>query len=71
MAILAISEMEADELADFAATVAKAAGIGVRAVKARIAKERRERERAAAQGGDGCRERTAELSGRGRNRTAS
>ena len=46
MAILANSEMEPDELADFAATVAKAAGIGVRAVMARIAKERRERERA-------------------------
>ena len=46
MAILATSEMEADELADFAATVAKAANIGVRAVKARIAKERREREQA-------------------------
>ena len=40
------TEMEADELADFAATVAKAAEIGVRAVMARIDKERRERERA-------------------------
>ena len=46
MAILATTEMEADELADFAATVAKAAHIGVRAVMARIAKERREREQA-------------------------
>jgi hypothetical protein len=46
MAILATTEMEADELEDFVATVAKAAGIGVRAVKARIAKERREREQA-------------------------
>ena len=46
MAILATAEMEADELADFAATVAKAAGIGVRAVMARIAKQRREREQA-------------------------
>ena len=46
MAILAAAEMEADELADFAATVAKAAGIGVRAVMARIAKQRREREQA-------------------------
>ncbi len=46
MAILANSELEADELADFAATVAKVAGIGVRAVMARITKERRERDRA-------------------------
>ena len=46
MAILATAEMEPDELADFAATVAKAASIGVRAVMARIAKERREREQA-------------------------
>jgi hypothetical protein len=44
MAILANSEMEADELADFAASVANAAGVGVRAVMARISKERRERE---------------------------
>jgi hypothetical protein len=43
MAILANSEMEADEIADFAAMVAKAAGTGVRAVMARIANERRER----------------------------
>jgi hypothetical protein len=58
MATLAMVEMEADELADFAATVAKAAGIGLRAVTARIAKERRDRERAQckatlASGGDG------------------
>ena len=46
MAILATTEMEPDELADFAATVAKAARLGVRAVMARIAKERREREQA-------------------------
>jgi hypothetical protein len=46
MAILAISEMEPDELEDFIATVAKAAGIGVKAVKARITKERRKREQA-------------------------
>jgi hypothetical protein len=58
MAILAATEMEADELEDFVATVAKTAGIGVRAVKARIAKERRGREQAARKtalpsGGDG------------------
>ena len=58
MATLATTEMEADELADFVATVAKTAGIGVRAVMARIAKERREREQAQrktalASGGDG------------------
>ena len=46
MAILAISEMEPDELAGFAATVAKAAGIPVSAVKARMAKQQRERARA-------------------------
>jgi hypothetical protein len=46
MAILAATEMEADELEDFVTNVAKAAGIGVRAVKARVAKERREREQA-------------------------
>ena len=46
MAILAQAEMEADELAEFAAALAKAAGIGLRAVKARIAKEHREREQA-------------------------
>jgi hypothetical protein len=36
MAILVSSELEPDELADFVATVAKAAGVGVRAVMARI-----------------------------------
>lgn len=46
MAILATSELETDELTDFAATVAKAAKIGVRAVMARIVKERRAREQA-------------------------
>jgi hypothetical protein len=46
MAILAQAEMEADELAEFATALAKAAGIGLRAVKARIAKEHREREQA-------------------------
>ena len=37
---------EADEPADFVTTVAKASGIGVQAVKARRAKERRKREEA-------------------------
>ena len=46
MAILAISELEPDELASFALTVANAAGTSVPAVKARIAKEQRERARA-------------------------
>ena len=40
------SELEPDELADFTVSIAKAAGIGVRAVMARISKERRERDRA-------------------------
>ena len=58
MAILATTEMEADELADFAATLAKAANIGVRAVMARITKECRQREQvertaAMASGADG------------------
>jgi len=58
MVILATTEMEADEHEDFVAIVAKKAGIGVRAVKARIAKERREREQAQRKaalvsGGDG------------------
>jgi hypothetical protein len=58
MTILATAEMEPDELADFVATVAKATGIGVRAVKAWAEKERREREQAerklaAASVGDG------------------
>jgi hypothetical protein len=44
LAIEAASEMEADELADFAAAVAKAANVGVRAVNAKIAKNRKERE---------------------------
>jgi hypothetical protein len=47
MAIFAVSEMEADEVADFAAAVAKAAGVGVRAINARIAKERSAREQSA------------------------
>ena len=64
MAILATAEMEPDELADFAATVAKAANIGVRAVMSRIAKERREREQAqrradVASGADGANHPTA------------
>lgn len=46
MAMLATADMEADELADFATTVAKAAGIGVPAVMARITKEHRVREQA-------------------------
>jgi hypothetical protein len=46
MVILAMTDMEADEHADFVATVAKKAGIRVQAVNARIAKERREREKA-------------------------
>jgi hypothetical protein len=46
-AIEAISEMEADELVDFVAVVAKAANIGVRAVNARLSRQRREHEQAA------------------------
>jgi hypothetical protein len=46
MATLAESELEEDELADFVATVAKVAKVGIRAVKARINKERKERETA-------------------------
>jgi hypothetical protein len=58
MAILAMTEMEADELTDFVTTVAKKADVGLQAVKARIAKDRREREQtkrkaALASGGDG------------------
>jgi hypothetical protein len=58
MAILAMTEMEADELTDFVTTVAKKADVGVQAVKARITKDRREREQAKrkaalASGGDG------------------
>ena len=43
MVILAISELEPDELASFAVTVANAADISVSAVKARVAKQQRER----------------------------
>jgi hypothetical protein len=46
MALLAQAEMEADELAEFTAALAKAAGIGLRAVKERIAKKHRQREQA-------------------------
>ena len=46
MAILAISELEPDELASFAATVASAAGIPVSAIRARVAKQQRECARA-------------------------
>src|SRR5262249_55323379 len=46
VALQAMTDMEADELADFVATVAKKAGIGVKAGKERVAKERREREKA-------------------------
>jgi hypothetical protein len=44
MAIYAASELEADELADFAAAVAKAAGVGMRAINKRMAKECQARE---------------------------
>jgi hypothetical protein len=58
MAILATTDMEADEHVDFVSTVARTAGVGVGAIKARITKERREREqaerkKAMASGGDG------------------
>jgi hypothetical protein len=46
MATLAESELEEDELAEFVETVAKIAKVGIRAVKARINKERKERETA-------------------------
>jgi hypothetical protein len=46
MATLAESELEEDELADFVATVAKVAKVPIRPVKARINKERKERETA-------------------------
>ena len=46
MAILAISELEPDELAGFATAVANDAGIPVSAVKARMAKQQKERSRA-------------------------
>ena len=45
MAILAISDLEPDELASFALAIANAAGIPVSAVKARVAKQQRERAR--------------------------
>ncbi len=45
MAILASAEMEADEHADFCATVAKSADVPVTAVKARARKERQERDK--------------------------
>ena len=50
MALLAMTDMEADELEDFVAAVAKTAGVGVRAVNARIAKDRRQRGTGQAQG---------------------
>ena len=58
MAILAMTEMEADELEDFVATVAKDADIGVRAVNGADSEGTREREQAErktalASGGDG------------------
>jgi hypothetical protein len=46
MEFLAQAEMEADELAEFAAALAEAAGIGLRPVKARVAKAQRERKQA-------------------------
>ena len=45
MAILAISDLEPDELASFALAIANTAGIPVSAVKARVAKQQRERAR--------------------------
>ena len=53
MAILTTTDLEDDELEDFAATVSKAANVGVRAVKARINKQRREREIGGPKGADG------------------
>jgi hypothetical protein len=58
MTILAVTEMEADELTEFVAAVAKKADVGMRAVNARITKDRRDREQAKrkaalASGGDG------------------
>ena len=44
--ILAMTDLEVDELADFVATVSKVAKVGVRAVMARINKDRSEREMA-------------------------
>jgi hypothetical protein len=46
MAILRVTDLEEDELADFVATVAKVANVGIRAVMSRINKERKERETA-------------------------
>ena len=46
MEILTNTELEVDELEDFAATVSKAAKVGMRAVKARINKQQRENESA-------------------------
>ena len=44
MAILAQAELEEDELDEFAAIVSKTAGVGIRPVRARIKKQRAERE---------------------------
>jgi hypothetical protein len=46
MAILGVTDLEEDELADFVATVAKVANVGIRAVMPRVKKERKERETA-------------------------
>jgi hypothetical protein len=46
MAILAMTDLEEDELEDFVVTVAKHAKVGIRALKARVKKEREERETA-------------------------
>src|SRR5262249_27505546 len=71
MAILAVSELEPDELAGFTKTVAETAGLPVQAVKERIKKER---------GGSACGRsgrplsmlpRTAESSATGRNAMVS
>ncbi len=47
LAILTVTELEADELEEFIATVANATGIGKKAIKDRIKKEHREREQRA------------------------
>ena len=44
MAILAMTDLEEDELEDFVVTVAKHANVGIRAVKARVKKLREETE---------------------------
>jgi hypothetical protein len=49
MAVLAQADMKTDELAEFTAALAKAAGIGLRAVQARIAEEQRRRRHQAQQ----------------------